>query len=276
MHSWGRAPNPWLSPLQAKNGLHTVWPWHMLSNPAICPSSTRGSFSQYNCYRPFHLKTHIPAKGPSPSPRMPIFFTKSQTSPRVSLALDSLHLPQSLSSACFLSSPLRPRPFSTPPSTRPWSPEARLGCTSYLTCEGELPSTSYLSAFESSFNIFNCTNNSLTYLSVRTYPVCPTGLGVLQRSVLSHLLTSLSNDSPGESSSTCETPCVLHMFTPPSPCSDLAWGASPFLINLNPRSFLRPLQIPLKLFSANTDPPLSTYSLNSYTTPDYTHCDAYE
>jgi len=65
-------------------------------------------------------------------------------------------------------------------------------------------------SFESSFNIFNCTNNSLTYLSVCTYPVCPTGLGVLQRSVLSHLLTSLSNDSPGESSSTCETLCVLH------------------------------------------------------------------
>ena len=105
---------------------------------------------------------------------------------------------------------LRPRPFSTPPSSLPWSPEARLGCTSYLTCEVQLPSTSYLSAFESSFNIFNCTNNSLTYLSVCTYPVCPTGLGVLQRSVLSHLLTSLSNDSPGESSSTCETLCVLH------------------------------------------------------------------
>lgn len=47
------------------------------------------------------------------------------------------------------------------------------------------------------FNILNYTNNSVDYLSSCTHPVCSPALGVLQGSVLAHLLISLSNDSLG-------------------------------------------------------------------------------
>lgn len=59
-----------------------------------------------------------------------------------------------------------------------------------------LPSISH-PPLESSFSILNCTNNSEDYLFSCTHPVCSPTLGVLQGSVLSHLLISLSNDSLG-------------------------------------------------------------------------------
>lgn len=133
------APNPWLSPLQAKNGSTQFDPGTCLAILLFALIHVAGSFSQYNCYRPFTLRPTSRPKAHLLHQECPSSLLKSQTSPRVSLALDSLHLPQSLLPASS-PLPLRPRPFSTPP-TRPWSPEARLGCTFYLTCEGELPGT---------------------------------------------------------------------------------------------------------------------------------------
>lgn len=134
-----------------------------------------------------------------------------------------LHPPSSLFHclSLFLRPSLLPRSSTKPAlsvSSFPRSPKAHLFTP--LT-EVQLPSVSHLFPFESS-NILNCTN-SLTYLFLCTYPVYPTRLGVLQCSVLSHLLIFLCNNSLGESSSTCKIPWMPHVVVSLSPCSGYPW-----------------------------------------------------
>jgi hypothetical protein len=132
-----------------------------------------------------------------------------------------------------------------------------------------LSSITYHFSFDSSFNIFNCTHNSLAYLFFCTYSIYSTRLGVLQGSVLSHLLISLSNDSLGEISSTCITPSMPHSLAT-KPCSGvIGLSLSPY--HSKYLCFLRPHQTSLISSPENTGQQLCVHSLGIYNTPVYTH-----